>query len=570
MKIVSFFIGLCFVAIVARLFYWQVIKGREFAKIARQQHLSGNKLMASRGAILASDGSWLAETVDSYLVFAMRNELTESKRVVANKLAPFFAFEDLEEKNKKEMVLNEAMRVEGLLEREDAVWIPLKNSVDVEVKKNIQALDIDGIGFDLKEARIYPEGSQSAHILGFVGKDDEGENKGYFGLEGYYDLTLKGKEGFRQREVSALGIPLLGGNLKDAPAISGTSLVTHIDKRIQVLVEETLKTGIEKYGASAGVVIVINPSNGGVMAMAAYPSYDPKEYFKYNGELFRNPIISDSFEPGSIFKPIVMAAGLNEGVIEPETKCDICDGPVKIDKYEISTWDNKYYPDSSMTDVLVHSDNVGMVYIAQKLGVEKLSKYLQEFGLGSLTDIDLQGEMTPVIRDENSMSVVDLATASFGQGIAVTPIQMVNAIVTIARDGVPIKPQVVDKLIAEGWEEDIKPIEGKRVISKKTANELTEMMVSAAKKGEAKWTALRGFSYAGKTGTAQIPVQGYYDEEKTIASFVGFAPAEKPKFVMLVTLREPQSSQWASETAAPLWFEIAKELFSYFNIQPED
>ena len=178
--------------------------------------------------------------------------------------------------------------------------------------------------------------------------------------------------------------------------------------------------------------------------------------------------------------------------------------------------------------------------------------------------------MTPVIRDENSMSVVDLATASFGQGIAVTPIQMVNVIVTIARDGVPIKPQVVDKLIAEGWEEDIKPIEGKRVISKKTANELTEMMVSAAKKGEAKWTALRGFSYAGKTGTAQIPVQGYYDEEKTIASFVGFAPAEKPKFVMLVTLREPQSSQWASETAAPLWFEIAKELFSYFNIQPED
>ena len=129
---------------------------------------------------------------------------------------------------------------------------------------------------------------------------------------------------------------------------------------------------------------------------------------------------------------------------------------------------------------------------------------------------------------------------------------------------------MVDKLIAEGWEEDIKPIEGKRIISKRTANELTKMMIAAAKKGEAKWTALRGFSYAGKTGTAQIPVQGYYDEEKTIASFVGFAPAEKPKFVMLVTLREPQSSQWASETAAPLWFEIAKELFSYFNIQPED
>jgi cell division protein FtsI/penicillin-binding protein 2 len=196
-----------------------------------------------------------------------------------------------------------------------------------------------------------------------------------------------------------------------------------------------------------------------------------------------------------------------------------------------------------------------------------MHQYLESFGIGKLTGIDLQGEMTPPLKEK--LTYVDVATISFGQGLATTPIQLISAITTIARDGIPITPQVVDKLALDDWEKDIKPKEGKRVISPKTAEEITQMMIKAAEKGEAQWTALRDFQIAGKTGTAQIPVEGHYDEEKTIASFVGFAPANDPAFVMLVTLKEPQSSPWASETAAPLWFDIAKDLFSHFSIQPK-
>jgi cell division protein FtsI/penicillin-binding protein 2 len=223
-----------------------------------------------------------------------------------------------------------------------------------------------------------------------------------------------------------------------------------------------------------------------------------------------------------------------------------------------------------MTDVIVHSDNVGMVFVGQKLGIDKMYDYLSSFGIGGLSGIDLQGEMSPVLRKKGSWGRIDLATSSFGQGVAVTPIQMVRAVGAIANKGIMMTPQIVDKLIGEGWEEDIKPAAGKRVISAKASREITSMMAEAAQNGEAKWTNISGFRVAGKTGTAQIPIAGHYDSERTIASFIGFAPFEDPKFVMLVTLHEPSSSPWASETAAPLWYSIAKDLFVQFGIQPKN
>jgi cell division protein FtsI/penicillin-binding protein 2 len=222
-----------------------------------------------------------------------------------------------------------------------------------------------------------------------------------------------------------------------------------------------------------------------------------------------------------------------------------------------------------MTDVIVHSDNVGMSFVSDKMGADLLYDYLTKFGFGVNTGVDLQGEFSPEIRKKGTWNIVDLATASFGQGIAVTPIQLIKAASIIANGGVEVSPQVVDKLRGLDWMYDIKPQLGKRVISEQAAKDITAMMVEAAKKGEAKWTSLKGFNVAGKTGTAQIPIAGHYDKEKTIASFIGFAPADNPKFVMLVTLQEPKSSPWASETAAPLWFSIAKGLFNYYKIQPE-
>lgn len=565
-KILGFFFAVAAVLLLGRLFFWQVLRASYLSTQAKNQHLKGEEISAQRGSILSSDGFWLAASTVSYLVFAERTELKDDAKSIANKLATFF----VEEKDDKEKLLSETIRIENLLSKKESVWVPIKHKVSRNIKNNIEALKISGIGFKEEESRFYPEASSSAHLLGFVGKDKDGKDKGYFGLEGFYDLSLSGKPGFLQRESDARGNPILFGESKEIDAIRGVDLVTHLDKTVQLVVEGKLQDALKKYGATSGLAVVMNPKNGAILSMAAFPSYDPLKYYDFSDEYFRNPVISESFEPGSIFKPMVMAAALDSEVVAPHTRCDICDGPVKVDKYTIKTWDNKYYPDSTMLDIIVHSDNVGMTFVGQKLGADKLYDYLKKFGFGSPTDIDLQGEANPALRKKGEWNIVDLATASFGQGIAATPIQIVQAFSVVANDGVMYKPQVVDKIKKGEWEHDLDSEKVGQVILKETAREIKEMMVTAVKNGEAKWTAAKGFKIAGKTGTAQIPISGHYDEEKTIASFVGFVPADEPKFVMLVTLREPTSSPWGSETAAPLWFDIAKELFPYFGIHPEN
>lgn len=303
--------------------------------------------------------------------------------------------------------------------------------------------------------------------------------------------------------------------------------------------------------------------------MASYPSYDPREYASAQKELYINPVVGSTYEPGSTFKVLMMAIGINEGVITPKTTMEET-GPVEVSGYSIRTWNNVYNGTVSMTDVLIHSSNVGMVFVEKKLGKEKVLKALKDFGFGSTTGVDLEDESAPELRSDDQWREIDLATVSFGQGIAVTPLQMVRAVSTIANGGYLMEPRVVQAIAeANGKVKQIPVKKIRQIFSKKTAEEVTEMMVAAVDQGEAKWAKPPGYRIAGKTGTAQIPVGGVYDEKKTIASFVGFAPADNPKFVVLVTLREPSSSQWGSETAAPLFFNIAKDLFIYYGISPE-
>lgn len=564
-KLIAAFFLTIFILLSIRLFFWQIIRGKDLSAQARDQYRTGKDIVAPRGNILASDSTWLVARGEAWLVYASLPDIKDDPRKIADKLAPFF----LEEETEKPEVLAEVERIYSLLTKKEIVWVPVKHKISPEVKKNIEALGLEGIGFEKQETRMYPEASSAAHLLGFVGKDAEGEDIGYFGLEGYYNAPLSGKPGFLGRERDARGLPIGIGDMTEVIAIAGVDLLTHIDKTIQLLLDKKLSEGIEKYGAVGGTAIVMNPENGAILAMSAFPSYDPASYSEFGDEYFKNPIVSDSFEPGSIFKILVMAAGLDSGAVEPDTKCEICDGPLKVDKYFIKTWNNEYNADATMLDVLVHSDNVGMSYVGQETGADTLYDYLDAFGIGRATNIDLQGEIEPRLREKGTWNVVDLATTSFGQGVVATPIQMIRAVGAIANDGMLVTPQVVDRILGETWGEDIKPEINERVVSAKTANEVTAMMVEAAKSGEAKWTHLRGFNVAGKTGTAQIPIAGHYDEERTIASFIGFVPADDPDFVMLMTLREPSSSPWASETAAPLWYNIAKDLFIYFGIQPE-
>jgi cell division protein FtsI/penicillin-binding protein 2 len=567
-KRINFVLGfflLCFLALISKLFIWQVIKGNELSNSAKGQYQVGQVMEAPRGNILASDGSPLAARRDAWLLFAEPPNLKEQSGKIAEKLATLLSINPAD----KDEVFNKFQTLNTLLSKKGSVWVPLEHKLSTEIKGNVEALGYSGLGFDKEEDRYYPEASVAAQLLGFVGKNEEGGNVGYFGLEGYYDLTLTGKKGYREGDSDAKGSPILLGGFKESSVLKGVDLVTTIDKTVQLSIEKKLKEGIEKYGAQGGSVVVMDPKNGKVLGMASYPSFDPEKYNEYSDALFKNPVISDTFEPGSIFKVLIMASALDAKAVKPDTICDICFGPLKVDKYEIETWDNKYYPDSTMTDVILHSDNVGMAFVGGKLGADTLYDYLDKFGIGKETGIDLQGEVAIPLREKGSWNIVDLATATFGQGVAVTSIEMIRAVSGVANDGMMPTPYVVSALKGDGWQEQVQT-KVERVISQKAAEEMTSMMVNAAKNGESKWTSLRGFSVAGKTGTAQIPIAGHYDPKSTNASFIGFSPAINPKFIMLVTLNKPQSSQWASETAAPLWYSIAKDLFLYFGIQPEN
>ncbi len=557
---------LCFLLLISRFFYWQVIKSKDLSLQAQPQHERRSIESAYRGRILSSDNTILVGQADSWNLFA-EPFLIDDTGKTAYGLAKVL----IRDRSDSKAVYDEEERIRVLINDRKRSWVPLRSRIDTNLKDEIESLGLTGLGFDRDEVRKYPESSTSAHLLGFLGKNELSGNQGYFGLEGYYDNTLSATKGFQKGETDLRGFPLLFGKNKRIPSFSGADLVTYIDKGIQLIVEDELRIGVEKYGAVSGSVIVMEPKTGGILAMSSFPTFDPQRYWEYSNDLFLNPVISSGFEPGSIFKVIVMASALDAGVVTPETICDICGGSFKIDKYEIQTWNNKYYPNSTMTDVIVHSDNVGMVYVAEKLGKEENYKYLKKFGLGVKTGIDLQGEVNPVLRKETDWSEVDLVTSSFGQGIAVTPIQMISAVNVIANGGIYVAPRVVSKIIVDGKEYDTGSSDkGKKVISESADNQIKMMMVEAARSGESKWTYKKGFGVAGKTGTAQIPIDGHYDEEKTIASFIGFAPYDDPKFIMLVTLREPKSSVWASETAAPLWYKVAQRLFLHFGIVPKN
>jgi cell division protein FtsI/penicillin-binding protein 2 len=265
-----------------------------------------------------------------------------------------------------------------------------------------------------------------------------------------------------------------------------------------------------------------------------------------------------------------MSAALDRKLVKATTKCDKCSGPVSIGGYDIHTWNDKYFPNETMIDVIQHSDNTGMVFVAEKLGLDGMISSLNSFGIGDNTGIDLQGEVSAALKPKSQWYGVDLATTGFGQGISVTPIELLDAVAAIANDGKRMEPHIVEAVEdPNGSVVKIPPKVLDSPISPETAKVMTEIMVNAVNKGEASFARLKGYRVAGKTGTASIPIEGHYDPNQTIASFVGFAPADDPKFVMLVILNRPTSSIYGAETAAPIFFDISKSLFAYYGIPPQ-
>ena len=543
-----------FAVVVIRLFYWQIIKSDELSQKAAAQHFVEFDLPATRGEILDGKESAFVLNQPAYLIYAEPRVIKNIPQFVG-KVAPLLSLDPAQ--------------LTADLSSPNRVWVPLAHQVEMKKTAELKALGELGLGFEKEPKRFYPEASSAAHLLGFVGSDVNGQDHGYFGLEGFYDRQLSGVSGSIRLEKDAHGAPILIGEDERIPPQDGRTLILSVEKPVQQIVERKLAEGIRKYGAKAGTVVVLDPSTGAVLASASYPSYDQRAYGEYDKVLYTNPAVASTYEPGSTFKTLIMAAALNEKLITPQTIMDET-GPVVVGPNSIRTWNNEYHGKITMTQVLEYSSNVGMVDVARRLGKDKMLSYIRKFGFGKPTNIDLEEEASPELRPDKQWQEIDELTASFGQGIAVTPIQMVRAVAALANGGKLMEPHMVQKIKdAKGKTINIKPKMVAQVISPSAASIITEMMIQAVDNGEAKWAKPKGYRIAGKTGTAQIPVAGHYDATKTIASFVGFAPADHPSFVMLVTLTEPTSSPWGSETAAPLFFAIARDLFTYWGISPQ-
>lgn len=534
-------------AILLRLFYIQVLN-----PITAVDYLNTRKIQPERGRIFDRNLQPLVTNQTKYQLFM------EPKNVKDQ--------ENLKIKLSRELGVEEA----SLAARMDMTkqWVALYNGITQDQKDRIDALKLPGIGFDPSPARFYPEGSSSAHIVGFVGKNQEGEDVGYFGIEGYYDRDLAGLPGLIRSDLDLVGRPIFLGTQEKIDPENGRDLILTVDKTVQDIVKRKLVAGAEKYGVKEGCVIVANPSTLEILGLSCVPDFNPEDYYDFDQSYYVNQAISTLYEPGSTFKPLVMAAGIQEGVVKPDSRFNE-DGPVKVGEYSIKTWDNSYAGNITMTNVLEKSSNVGMVYVGRKLGDKRLLDYVKKYGFGSLTGIDLQGEVPGFLKAPGDWYPIDYATVTFGQGIAVTPIQMVRAFSSIINGGNLMVPHVVKKLSSSSREQVIEPEVTRRMVSEKVSEQVKQMLVSTIENGETKYLKPEGYAIGGKTGTAQIALQGHYDSSKTIASFIGFSPVKQPKFVALVVLKEPKSSQWGAETAAPIFFEIAKELIVYYNIAPE-
>lgn len=560
--------------ITGRLFYWQVIQRDNLQALASNQYARSVNSVGTRGKIFTADGSILVTNEEVYRLFAEPQILSEHPDQLSQRLAPVL----LADPSRSEEASTAAELEAALVTTENQLrerlstsskWVGLASNLNAETKQKILDLHIKGLGFDTEYRRMYPEASTAAHLTGFVGKDAEGFDIGYFGVEGALDQELKARSDTFTVLSDALGVPLGNEEMRQRPIVDGRDITLTVRRDMQHTIEARLKKGMELYGAEAGEVIVLDPKTGDVLALAAYPNFDQKVFYKYPQENFSNPTISHLYEPGSTFKVLTVAAGIDAGAITPETTCDSCSGPRQFGKYTIRTWNNEYNPGITMTEALAKSDNTAMIFIAEKLGPDMLRQYLERFKIGAALEIDLQGDRTTPFPQK--WGPVELATISFGQGISASSFQLVRAISAIANDGKMMQPRIVktvtDPITGVTYQPEPQVIA--EPVSAETAEAVTQMMIESAAHGEAQWTASKLYSVAAKTGTSQVAENGVYLEDKTIASFVGFAPAPDPAFVMVVKLLAPQSSPWAAETAAPLWYSIAKDLFLLLNIPPD-
>lgn len=559
-----FFIGLVFAIIIFRLFTLQIVKHSFYKTLASTQHQTFQTVYPLRGEIFMKDKHTnsdsrsllfpVAINKDFWTIYAVPKDIDDTEETV-EKLSPLLGLD--------KTVLGER------LSKKDDPYEPLKNKVDEEIANKIKALNLKGINFEEESWRYFPANELACQIVGFVGFSGD-KKVGRYGVEEYYEKDLAGKTGFIEAKKDSLGesIPVADRILSEPE--DGVDLILTIDPNVQFFVEQKLKETIENLQAPSGTIVVMEVKTGAIKAMANWPNFDPNKYNEVeNPRLFLNPAISEAYEPGSIFKPITMAGALNEGAITPSTTYED-KGFTEVDGKIIKNALDRAEGIQTMTQVLEKSLNSGAIFAQQKLGKDDFKKYVEKFGFGQKTGIDLSGEEKGNTSNLKKNRNVEYATASFGQGIAVTSIQLIAALSAIANDGVLLRPYIVEKIIYKNGEEKItQPKEIRRVISSETASRLTAMMVSVVKNGYSKKAGVPGYSIAAKSGTSQIPdleKGGYTDE--TIHTFGEFFPAYNPQFSLLIKIDKPKGFRFSSDSITPLARQLAEYILNYYEIPP--
>lgn len=549
-----------------RLFSLMILQHGEYKALAEGQHILKTILVPERGRIYVQDpqsesGIYaIADSEEKDLIYSVPEQVKNPEEV-ATKIAPILGM-------KKDDVLEKVSKPNDRYE-------PLLHKASEAQVEAARKLELTGIYFSKENWRVYPEKNSTAHLTGFLGFSADGTARvGQYGIEQYFNESLAGVAGYLRTEKDGAGRWITIGERILEPAKDGYDVVLTIDKNIQYVACSKLQTAVNKHGAKKGSVIIMNPKTGAVLALCNYPDYDPNEYSDANIESYFNSAVSEEWEPGSVFKTFSLGAAIDNGKITPNTVYHDS-GCIKVGNYPapICNSDRKLQNrDVDMNFVLAESLNTGSTYAVQQIGNEVWYEYVKNLGFGKKTDIELSGESAGSIKNIAELKDIYSATSSFGQGILVTPLQLITGYAAVANGGALMKPYIVEKITNhQGVEKISSPQKIRTIFSPQTAQVLSAMLVNVVDKGHSKQAAVKGYFIAAKTGTAQIAKAGGagYDETRHNDTLVGFGPITDPAFIMLTKINEPKDVPWAEGSAAPLFGEIADWLVDYLKIPPD-
>jgi len=539
------------VLVLGRLAVVQGVDGSAYANAAQQDRLHTYPIAALRGAVLDRSGHPFAYTVDASRVVADPTVVKDPARTaLALTTLLGVPVPDLTDK------LSQHGR-----------YVILASKVSPETVDKIQKLQLSGVSFEDDPVRLYPAGSVGGQVVGFVGKD----GKGLAGIEARYDDVLGGKNGKRRVEVGSGGNPIPSGIDESTPAVNGSTIRLTLDQDMQYVLDQRLAKACADGATTTGSAVVLDVHTGQVDAMGSCPGYDPANYSKTDPDLLGDPAVSDVFEPGSVMKGVTLSAALQEGAAEPDTVLSV-PGHIQAGDHVVKDAVDHAPINWTVTGILAHSSNVGAIMLARKIGNAKLEQYMRAFGLGSTTGVGLPGESAGILQKSSEWTAARAANMPIGQGVSVTTLQMASIYQTIANGGVRIPPRIVASVTGpDGRVHPESAPPSTRVISKSTADKMAYMLEAVVgQHGTAPLGAIPGFRVAGKTGTAQRanPACGCYAGGGYVTTFVGFAPADDPQYVVAVNLERPTSAEEGGEVAAPVFADIMKYALTDHGVVP--